>query len=88
MDTSPNTGAQPHYSPDGRWWWNGRQWLPVQPQVPQQQPRSTFWPVLGALLAFAVIAVIAFALYSSERADQQRKDEFDSYMCERWGSCG
>jgi hypothetical protein len=21
--------AAPQYSPDGRWWWNGQQWLPV-----------------------------------------------------------
>jgi hypothetical protein len=23
--------VQSHYSPDGRWWWNGQQWVPVPP---------------------------------------------------------
>jgi hypothetical protein len=24
----------PQYSPDGRWWWNGQQWVAVQAQQP------------------------------------------------------
>lgn len=26
--------APPQYSPDGRWWWTGQQWVAVQPQQP------------------------------------------------------
>jgi hypothetical protein len=28
------------YSPDGRWWWDGKQWVPVQqpPPLPPPQP--------------------------------------------------
>jgi hypothetical protein len=28
--------AAPQYSPDGQWWWNGREWVPAQ-QGPSQQ---------------------------------------------------
>lgn len=38
---STPTGTPPQYSDDGKWWWDGHQWLPVAPQpqrpVPPQQ---------------------------------------------------
>ena len=42
--SSPSTGgpsgppAQPPMSPDGRFWWNGQQWVPVQQASPSPQP--------------------------------------------------
>jgi len=30
--------APPQYSPDGRWWWDGQQWTPVQQTAAQSQP--------------------------------------------------
>lgn len=75
-------GAQ--WVPNNQWRWNGAQWVPAT-QQPQARNRSIFWPVLGALIVFAVIAVIVFATYSSERAEQQRKDEWEQGLCERYG---
>src|SRR5262245_40488149 len=30
------------YSPDGRWWWDGRAWRPVEP-LPPSGPPGLFW---------------------------------------------
>jgi hypothetical protein len=30
--------APPQFSPDGRWWWNGQQWLAAQPAPPVHPP--------------------------------------------------
>jgi hypothetical protein len=27
--------APPQFSPDGQWWWNGREWVPAQPRLPR-----------------------------------------------------
>lgn len=46
MTTPPM--APPQYSPDGRWWWNGQQWVPVQQptpapgQFPRPAPYGTY----------------------------------------------
>ncbi len=34
--------APPQYSPDGRWWWDGQQWTPVQ-QAPAQPQSLWRW---------------------------------------------
>ncbi len=38
QENPPTTPAPPQYSQDGRWWWDGRQWISVQPQQPMQPP--------------------------------------------------
>jgi hypothetical protein len=64
--------APPQYSPDGRWWWNGRAWVrvtwPVQPagdarddeRADEDEPRrrtpAVLWVGLVALLALLVLA--------------------------------
>src|SRR5258708_28916314 len=43
MDKQPVEQAQPQYSPDGKWWWDGTKWVPVeqgrQPAVSPGPPR-------------------------------------------------
>ena len=33
--------AVPQYSPDGRSWWNGQQWVPVAPPAPGGKSKAT-----------------------------------------------
>jgi hypothetical protein len=42
---STPTGAPPQYSGDGRWWWDGQQWVPVSPQ--QSAPSQGAVPPYG-----------------------------------------
>lgn len=64
--------APPQYSPDGRWWWNGRAWVrvtwPVQTagdawdddrsyeEEPRRRTPAVLWVGLIALLALLVLA--------------------------------
>jgi hypothetical protein len=45
-----------HRSPDGRYWWDGRQWLPVSPPQPPGR-KSASLPV-PAIVALALIGVV------------------------------
>jgi hypothetical protein len=40
MDDQPGQRAEPEYSPDGRWWWDGMQWVAVEPDpvAPPAEP--------------------------------------------------
>src|SRR5262245_59350640 len=64
--------ALPQYSPDGRWWWNGQEWVPVPykpaPQSwkrPAQRPTpgrpSAGWIVLGLLLILTSVCTTCMA---------------------------
>jgi hypothetical protein len=79
MDEKQNTGGVVIMSPDGRWQWNGAQRVPAT-QPPRGGRSMIFWPVLGALITFAVLAAIVFAVYSSAREEQQRKREVEQYF--------
>ena len=39
--TPPPVQAVPQYSPDGRWLWNGQQWVPVTPAAPGAKSKTT-----------------------------------------------
>lgn len=49
------------YSPDGRWWWDGRQWVPVG-GPPPPRPRSGVPGWLWAVGALAIVVVLAAAI--------------------------
>jgi hypothetical protein len=67
--TTPSGPGAPHqYSPDGRWWWNGAQWVnatstgpaPVPAQLEQSGPptkRKSGWGSKVAVLLIALVAV-------------------------------
>lgn len=54
--------APPQYSPDGRWWWNGANWLPAPPPPAGGSPQAAagaryagFWIRLFAYVIDAVL---------------------------------
>ncbi len=47
---SPSSQPTPQFSPDGRWWWNGQQWVPV-PVSPQAVGAVSKSKVAAGLLA-------------------------------------
>jgi hypothetical protein len=66
------------YSPDGKWWWDGQQWQPVEPgpaQPPQQPPRSKRrrWPwfAAGAVVLVVLFSVCIAAIANSSGGQQK-----------------
>ncbi|MFC7624163.1 hypothetical protein [Microlunatus sp. GCM10028923] len=52
--------APPPRSPDGKWWWDGRQWVPVQQQPPLSgPPTGPVRPRRSAAPLIVVVAVVA-----------------------------
>lgn len=37
LGVGPARPAAPQFSPDGQWWWNGREWVPVRQSLPPGQ---------------------------------------------------
>lgn len=52
------TAAPPQHSPDGRWFWDGRQWLPA----PLAAPRQRWSPGPWSAAVAAVLVVLGAAL--------------------------
>ncbi|GAB3761321.1 hypothetical protein [Microlunatus parietis] len=54
--------APPPRSPDGQWWWDGRQWLPVQQQPPHpgppNGPRRSAAPLIILVAVVAAVVII------------------------------
>lgn len=71
------TGTQRQYSPDGRWWWDGQQWQPVQ-QAPGGPPgrgprRRRLWPWLtGGIALLVVLMGTCIALVGNAGSRQQQ----------------
>jgi hypothetical protein len=57
----PLGAPQQHYSPDRRWWWNGRQWLPLQSAATPQRRWGLI--VLAGLLAWLVASAAIFGFW-------------------------
>src|SRR5437879_677898 len=58
--------TSPRYSPDGKWWWDGQQWVPAS-QAPESltsvSPDNTARPKVGRLVRLAgCVGAIASAL--------------------------
>ena len=78
MDGQQGGSTPPQYSPDGRWWWDGQQWVaapharavvpaaPPKARMPHQ--RRSFWIGLGVVTLLLVgTGVCVSALASSPR---------------------
>ena len=61
--TEPSASAPPQFSPDGRWWWDGTQWIPVPPPPPPVDqaeaagPQTGVPPLVGTVTAAAQTAL-------------------------------
>ncbi len=78
---SEQHAAAPQYSPDGRWWWNGQEWVPA---TPPKQGRSTVKIVLAVVagvVALLVLAVLALGTLLAPIGSQHDTSEVEGY-CE------
>lgn len=85
MDGQQGGGAQPQYSTDGKWWWDGQTWRPAHsavqpPPAPRRRATRTTWVITCAILvAVAVILPLAAArplLTSLGRASPPRSTPY------------
>ena len=77
---SEQQAAPPQYSPDGRWWWNGQEWVPV----PAKRGRNTAKIVLAVVvgvLVLIVVAVLALGSLLMPVGTQHDSSEVEGY-CE------
>jgi hypothetical protein len=77
------TRCQNHvnFSPDGKWWWDGQRWQPVE-QAPQPAPRPPGpppskrrkrWPwVLGGVVVLLVLFSVCIAAIANSSGGQQK----------------
>jgi hypothetical protein len=83
MTQQPGQGAGPQYSPDGKWWWDGSRWTPVN-QAPAGPPGGTagapgpavrprrrpVWPWIVGVVALLFLIVIIAALNSAGNSNR------------------
>lgn len=77
---STPSGAPPQYSGDGRWWWDGQQWVPVMPQVQQPMPaqsgtdgKAVTSLVLGIVWLGGLGSVVAVILGHISRSESRKQ---------------
>jgi len=70
----PSGPPAPQLGPDGRWWWDGRQWVAVGAPPPPVQRRSTGATVIivlgvliGTLMVVGILAAIAIPVFLNQR---------------------
>jgi len=77
-------------SPDGRWWWDGSQWVPAAQRRDNRMSGQTLpTPVLMILVGLVVligfgVAAIIFA----EHEDSEDGRQVHEIYCERWAEPG
>jgi hypothetical protein len=79
------------YSPDGQFWWNGQQWLPVPPPpqdfVPiQSRPSSSGvnWNIIGILLGIVGLAAVVALYVNGVRSFDHENRDFQSAYCQTY----
>ncbi len=70
MSEAPPPASGPRYSDDGKFYWDGQHWVPVQSQTPApvvvvKQPRGAWnscvgYGCIGIALIFVFVAVTAW----------------------------
>lgn len=72
----------PHYSPDGRFYWNGYEWRPVPPPPPVRISRMK-----GTWAALAALATVGLALGIAQAYEMAQTDRhMDVIYCDTFGS--
>ena len=73
--------AQPQYSPDGKWWWTGTHWVPVQPKRGMSGRAVAL--VLGLVAAAVVVLILLVFAVSQPIGTQVPMDEdLDDSFCQ------
>ena len=78
---SEQQAAPPQYSPDGRWWWNGQEWVPATPAKGGPRVAVIVLGVVGALFLLLVAAVLVLGVFSTSVGTQHDTSEVEGY-CE------
>lgn len=74
--------APPQYSPDGRWWWDGSQWVPV-PRPGARRSRVIALLFVGLAAVVAVVVVGLFLLANRPIGSQVEMDgDLDESYCQ------
>jgi hypothetical protein len=76
------------YSPDGQFWWNGQQWLPVPPRldfVPiQSTPSSSLvnWKIIVTLLVVVLLAVVVAGVVTGVNSFNNENRDYQNAYCQ------
>ena len=77
-----NPTAPPQYSPDGQWWWNGNQWVPVQQPTAARSGRSKVL-VLSMVAVGVAVLFLLLALLNRPIGTQVEMDgDLDKSYCQ------
>jgi hypothetical protein len=74
MAATPPNQAQPQYSADGRWWWDGQRWVPataggIVPTRPNRFPWGVYGLLgCGAVALLLIVAIVIGSVLSAPRA--------------------
>jgi hypothetical protein len=74
MAATPPNQAQPQYSPDGRWWWDGQRWVPaaaggIVPTRPNRYPWGVYSLIgCGAVALLLIVAIVIGSVLSAPRS--------------------
>jgi len=94
MENQTGNTRPPNYvgmlSPDGRWQWNGMQWVPAAQRRDNRMPgQSLPTPVLMALVGLAVAVIFGLvAVIFAEHEDSEDGRQVHEIYCERWAEPG
>ena len=78
---SEQHAAPPQYSPDGRWWWNGQEWVPAVPGKRGRSAVKIVLAVVAGLVALVVVAVLVLGSLLAPVGTQHDTSEVEGY-CE------
>ena len=77
-----NPTAPPQYSPDGQWWWDGTQWVPVNRSSAGRSGRSKVL-VLALVAVGVAVLFLLLALLNRPIGTQVEMDgDLDESYCQ------
>lgn len=82
----PLPSAPPQYSFDGRWWWDGAQWIPVQVSGAARKRNTglVIAVVAAGVLACVLLLGVASAMFGQVGSTKPMGPKLDKQYCEYW----